>query len=83
MRRRPLLPKKTTLVLQIIMTFFMALCMSGTIGFINGGADFLAHWPKMFIIAWPIAFIWTRIINPIAFKLAFMIAPPKGPAGQH
>jgi len=68
--------KKTTLVLQLAMTFMMALTMSGTLGFINGGADFLSRWPQTFITAWPIAFIYTRIVNPIAFKIAFKIAPP-------
>ncbi|WP_199925344.1 DUF2798 domain-containing protein [Neorhizobium sp. SOG26] len=72
-----MLPKKTTLVLQLAMTFLMALTMSGTMGFITVGAAFLPHWPKTFIIAWSIAFIYTRIINPIAFKIAFAIAPPR------
>lgn len=58
------------------MTFMMALVMSGTLGFLNAGVDFLAHWPQTFIIAWPIAFIYTRLINPIAFKIAFKLAPP-------
>jgi hypothetical protein len=69
-----MLPKKTTLVLQLAMTFMMALTMSGTLGFIFNGADFLSHWPQTFIIAWPMAFIFTRIINPIAFKIAFKFA---------
>ena len=55
-----MLPKKTTLVMQLCMTFMMALTMSGTLGFINEGSAFLGHWPRMFIIAWPIAFIYTR-----------------------
>jgi len=75
-----MLPKKTTLVMQLCMTFMMALCMSLTLGLINGGLDFLPHWPQMFIIAWPIAFIYTRIVNPLAFKIAFKIAPPHKPA---
>jgi membrane-associated PAP2 superfamily phosphatase len=71
-----MLPKKTTLVLQLAMTFMMALTMSGTLGFIFNGADFVSHWPQTFMIAWPIAFVYTRIINPIAFKIAFKFAPP-------
>lgn len=72
-----MLPKKTTLVMQIAMTFMMALTMSLTIGLIQVGPSFLSHWPQTFIVAWPIAFIYTRIINPIAFKIAFRIAPPQ------
>lgn len=71
-----MLPKKTTLVLQIAMTFMMALTMSGTLGFIFFGSGFVSQWFQTFIVAWPIAFIYTRIINPIAFKIAFKIAPP-------
>lgn len=70
------LPKKTTLVFQITMTFMMALAMSGTLGFLNFGLEFWSRWLQTFIIVWPIAFICTRIINPIAFKIAFKIAPP-------
>jgi hypothetical protein len=76
-----MLPKKTTLVLQLCMTFMMALTMSGTMGFISVGPDFLPHWPVSFIIAWPIAFVYTRIINPIAFKIALKIAPPHKQGG--
>jgi Protein of unknown function (DUF2798). len=72
-----MLPKKTTLVMQIAMTFMMALSMSLTIGLIQVGPDFLANWPRTFLIAWPIAFIYTRVINPIAFKIALRIAPPQ------
>ena len=75
------MPKKTTLVLQISMTFMMALAMSGTLGFIHDGWDFWPHWPQTFLMAWPIAFIYTRIINPIAFNIAFRIAPPHGGCG--
>ena len=54
------MPKKTTLVLQISMTFMMALAMSGTLGFIHDGWDFWPHWPQTFLMAWPIAFIYTQ-----------------------
>lgn len=70
------LPKKTQFVLQLLMTFMMAISMSAIMGFINAGPSFLPHWPISFITAWPIAFIMTQIVSPIAFKLAFMIAPP-------
>lgn len=70
------MPKKTQIVLQLLMTFMMALTMSGIMGFISVGPEFFSHWPLSFIIAWPIAFIVTQIVTPIAFKLAFMIAPP-------
>jgi hypothetical protein len=72
----PLLPKKTTFIAQVLITFMMALCMSGTMGFISAGPDFLAHWPQSFIIAWPIAFLFTQVVTPLAFKIALKVAPP-------
>ena len=63
---------KTVFVAQIIITFCMALTMSGTLSAIMMGinAEWLAAWPKSFIIAWPIAFIYTQFISPFAFFVA-------------
>lgn len=71
------LPKKTQIVLQLLITFMMALTMSGIMGFIAAGPDYLAHWPLTFITAWPIAFLVTQVVTPVAFKLALLIAPPQ------
>ncbi|HLV82414.1 MAG TPA: DUF2798 domain-containing protein, partial [Devosia sp.] len=71
------MPKKTQLVLSLFITFFMALVMSGIMGFLNAGPAYLAHWPVTFITAWPIAFIVSQLVNPLAFKLAFLVAPPR------
>ncbi|MDP2781209.1 DUF2798 domain-containing protein [Devosia sp.] len=68
--------RKTQLTLSVFITFFMALIMSGVMGFINAGPAFVAHWPVSFITAWPIAFVVSLVVNPLAFKLAFMVAPP-------
>src|SRR5690606_28605269 len=82
MLRQPLslmensLPKKTQIVLSLLITFMMALIMSGIMGFISVGPAFLPMWPTTFIIAWPIAFIVTQFVSPLAFKLPFLIAPP-------
>ncbi|MHA6690463.1 DUF2798 domain-containing protein [Devosia sp. A449] len=70
------MPKKTQIVLQLLITFMMALTMSGIMGFVSAGQDFLSHWPLTFAIAWPVAFIVTQVVTPVAFKLAFLIAPP-------
>jgi len=71
-----ILPKKTQFVLQLLITLMMALTMSGVMGFINAGTDFLARWPLAFAIAWPVAFIVSQVVTPVAFKLAHKIAPP-------
>lgn len=69
------MPKKNQLILSVFMTFFMALIMSGIMGFLNVGPSFLSHWPLTFITAWPIAFIVTQFVTPLAFKLMAMVAP--------
>ena len=69
--------KKTQITLSLFITFFMALIMSGVMGFINAGPGFVAHWPISFITAWPIAFVVSQLVNPLAFKLAFLVAPPR------
>lgn len=70
------MPKKNQIILSVFMTFFMALIMSGIMGFVAIGPEFLAHWPQTFFTAWPIAFIVTQFVTPLAFKLTFLVAPP-------
>ena len=73
------MPKKNQLILSVFMTFFMALIMSGIMGFLNAGPNFLSHWPLTFVTAWPIAFVVTQFVTPMAFKLTAMVAPiPRG-----
>lgn len=71
------MPRKNQIILSAFMTFFMALIMSGLLGYINGGPEFLSHWPVSFFTAWPIAFIVTQFVTPVAFKLMFLVAPLK------
>ena len=55
--------KKTILISQILMTFMMAMSMSGIMSLIALGptADWLAIWMKQFLFAWPIAFVLTGL----------------------
>ncbi|MDD9339582.1 MAG: DUF2798 domain-containing protein [Providencia heimbachae] len=71
--------KRTIILTQIIMTCLMASSMSGIMLFISIGfiPDFFTVWSKQFIIAWPIAFIMTNLMWPIASKLAFLICSSK------
>lgn len=69
------MPRKNQIILSVFMTFFMALIMSGILGYINGGPQFVWHWPQTFFTAWPIAFVVTQFVSPLAFKLMFMVAP--------
>lgn len=67
--------KKTLIIAQIIITFLMALSMSGIMSVITLGptAEWLHAWPKQFAIAWPIAFILTQAATRIAFPVAFRL----------
>ena len=71
--------KRTIITTQIIMTFLMAMSMSGIMSLIALGptALWLSVWPKQFIIAWPIAFVLTNIAFRIATPLARKIMPPR------
>lgn len=61
------------------MTFLMASLMSGIMGLIIVGPsmEWLASWPKQFIIAWPIAFALTMFAWPASMKLAGTILKPR------
>ncbi|MDJ1370492.1 DUF2798 domain-containing protein [Gulosibacter molinativorax] len=64
--------KKRAILTQIIMTFIMAGVMSGLMGLIMTGPsiEWLAAWPKTFIIAWPIAFALTMLAWPASMALS-------------
>ena len=64
--------RKTLLLAQVLITFMMALSMSGIMSFIALGPTvlWLSVWPKQFIIAWPIAFVMTLFVSKFAFALA-------------
>ncbi|HEY3338153.1 MAG TPA: DUF2798 domain-containing protein [Propionicimonas sp.] len=70
---------KNALLSQVIMTFIMALTMSGTMSliFTSPSLQWLARWPGQFIIAWPIAFIFTMIAWPAATALTGAILRPR------
>ncbi|WP_395817266.1 DUF2798 domain-containing protein [Devosia sp.] len=67
---------KTRVLGQVLMTFCMALIMSGAMGFIALGPAFLPHWLPSFLTAWPIAFVVSQVVSPVAFKLAFKLTQP-------
>ncbi|RYG12492.1 MAG: DUF2798 domain-containing protein [Burkholderiales bacterium] len=58
----------------------MAVSMSGIMSLIAMGptAQWLAAWPMQALIAWPIAFVLTQGVGPIAFFLAQKLTAPKG-----
>lgn len=59
---------KTRTVMQLSMTFLMALTMSGIMATIilGFGEVSISMWLGQFIYAWPIAFIMTNLVFPVA-----------------
>ncbi|MBB1482448.1 DUF2798 domain-containing protein [Tessaracoccus sp. MC1865] len=64
--------KKHALLTQIFMTFTMAAAMSGVMSliFMGPSLEWLATWPTDFVIAWPIAFLFTMVARPMSVSLA-------------
>lgn len=67
--------KKTLFVAQLLITFMMALSMSGIMSLIALGPtrEWLYAWPGQFIIAWPIAFCLTLVVSKVAFGIALRL----------
>ncbi len=55
--------KKSGILSQVVMTFILAAAMSGVMGLVVMGPSmqWLARWPKQFLVAWPIAFALTMV----------------------
>lgn len=68
--------KKTIIIAQILISFLMALSMTGIFTFFQFGFSFniIGEWLSRFIIAWPIAFILSIPIGKLSFKLANKIS---------
>jgi len=73
-----MMDKKFALIAQVFMTFMMALTMSGIMSLIELGPTmvWLNHWPKIFLIAWPTAFVLTMVTWPTAMAVTRKILRP-------
>lgn len=70
---------KFRLMVAALMSFFMALIMSGCImatHFSPLKLPFYNAWFDAFIFAWPIAFPVAFLVSPIALKIATKLLPP-------
>lgn len=67
--------KKTLIIAQILLTCMMAFCMSGTMILLSLGLfeGFFTFWMQQFLMAWPIAFVFTQGVSRIAFPLAGLL----------
>jgi len=68
---------KTVLLAQAIISFCMALLMSGYATCLQFGftAEWLAVWSKAFVMAWPVAFCLSLVIGRMGFALAHKLVP--------
>lgn len=66
---------KTLIVAQVFISGMMACLMTATMTAINIGSseNFFNLWIHGFAIAWPIAFIFSLFVGPIAFKLSNLV----------
>ena len=70
--------KRTILISQLLMTFMMALSMSGIMSLISVGptAAWLEIWPMQALMAWPIAFVLTMAAWPLSMALTRRLVRP-------
>ncbi len=63
---------RTVLVAQVFISGMMAGLMTGFFGFINLGATpaFVTQWWQSFVVGWPVAFVFSLGVGPLAFKCA-------------
>ncbi|AYE88331.1 hypothetical protein B5M07_19130 (plasmid) [Sulfitobacter sp. D7] len=64
--------RKTLILAQILITFMMAVLISGTMPLLIVGLtmEWLLAWPWQALTAWPIAFVFTQFTTPLAFAIA-------------
>lgn len=67
--------RKSVIFTQVIMTFMMAVSMSGVMSLIAIGPTdvWLSRWPIQALTAWPIAFVATMLLFPLASRLTRLV----------
>ena len=63
---------KTILLAQAMISFAMAVMMTGFFAFLAHGptAEWLHVWSRSFVIAWPVAFCLSLVVGKVAFRFA-------------
>ena len=64
---------RTVLLAQFLISGMMATAMSLYMGLMQAGAAFLPHWGQAIAMAWPVAFLLSLGIGPLAFWTAFRL----------
>lgn len=70
--------KKTLLLAQALIALMMATFMTGFFSFLNLGptSEWFLAWGQSFVLAFPVAFLASLVISPLAFRMAHAIARP-------
>ncbi|MCR6499746.1 DUF2798 domain-containing protein [Shinella sp. CPCC 101442] len=66
---------KTVILAQVFISGMMACLMTGFFSLLKLGPTllWLDMWAHTFVVAWPVAFVFSLIVGPVAFKLAHAI----------
>jgi len=64
--------KKTLILAQALIALMMATLMTGIFSALHVGltGTWLVEWGRAFVIAFPLAFLLSLAVSPIAFRLA-------------
>ncbi|MBD8890376.1 DUF2798 domain-containing protein [Roseibium litorale] len=67
--------KKLVFLAQIFISAFMAILMTGIMGFMHAAfsENWLVEWGMSFLTAWPVAFVLSMIVGPLSFRIAMFI----------
>jgi hypothetical protein len=76
--------KKTVIVTQLIMTLMMAVSMSGIMSLMAVGPTeaWLSRWPLQALTAWPVAFVATMVLFPVASRITRLVLGKPAVANQ-
>ena len=68
---------KTIILAQAMISFTMALLMSGYATLLQFGItmEWLGIWVRAFAMAWPVAFLLSMVVGKAAFTLAHKLVP--------
>jgi len=67
--------RRTLIIAQLLISFKMALLMTGIFSFIPMGLsmEWLKTWAEHFITAWPIAFVLSMLVSRSSFSMAMYL----------
>lgn len=73
---------KVIITAQVFISGMMAFLMTGFFAILHLGLtrEMVEAWSSSFVIAWPVAFCFSLVVSPIAFKMAGRLAGDKPPA---